>query len=63
MADTVERERAYRGSELVTIIKGRIGRGTVEIRNAHGFIETVKGKELTAIDPREPESKLTFEKP
>lgn len=56
-----ERKRAYRGEEVVTILKGRPGRrGKVEIRNAFGYTETVDGKTLQAIPADEPIAKLKF---
>jgi len=46
-----ERERAYRGDELVTVIEGTPGkRGKVKIRNQYGFLEEVSGKSLTPLD-------------
>jgi hypothetical protein len=56
-----ERQRAYRGEEVVTVLKGKPGsRGKVEIRNAFGFTEAVPGKSLKAIPADEPVAKLRF---
>lgn len=59
-----ERVRAYRGDELVTVLKGKIGgRGSTQIRNSHGFPETVKAKELKAIPADEKVAKLRYGDP
>lgn len=59
-----ERERAYLGGQRVTIIEGKIGRrGKVKVRNAFGFVEEVDAKDLTKIDPSEPDAKLKFGDP
>ena len=58
-----ERQRAYFNGKLVTILKGKPGkRGKAEIRNHYGLKQTVDAKELQAIDPREPESRLRYER-
>lgn len=57
-----ERQRAYRGQELVTILKGRPGkRGKVEIRNAFGFKETVNGKDLEPVPESESNAVLRYQ--
>ena len=59
-----ERLRAYRGEEVVTVLKGKIGgRGSTTIRNSHGFTETVKSKELSRIVGNEKLAKLRYGDP
>lgn len=56
-----ERERAYRGEEIVTVLEGRIGsKRLVTIRNSRGFVEKVRGKELGRIPANDPKSKLRY---
>ena len=58
-----ERERAYRGQELVTVLEGKIGkRGRVKIRNGHGFVEEVSGKVLTPVPKTDKLAKLRYGK-
>lgn len=58
------RERAYRGEEVVTVLKGKIGgRGQTEIRNSHGFTETVKARELERIPADDKHSRLRYGDP
>lgn len=59
-----ERERAYRGEEVVTVLKGKIGgKGSTQIRNSYGFTETIKAKELKRIPSEEKVAKLHYGEP
>lgn len=60
-----ERKRAYRGEEIVTILKGKVGsRGKVTIRNAYGFVEEdIPAKTLTKIPADEPIAVLHYGEP
>lgn len=62
-----ERQRAYRGEELVTVLDGieRVGkRGKVKIRNQHGFVEEeVDGRDLELVPDNEPHATLKYQTP
>jgi hypothetical protein len=60
-----ERQRAYRGEEVVTILKGKPGgRGKCDIRNAHGYEEkAVPAKTLVPVPEDEPHAVLHYGDP
>jgi hypothetical protein len=59
------RERAYLGEEIVTVLSsdGNGKNANVEIRNAFGFVTTVKAHELKKMDDADPSKSFVFASP
>ena len=56
------RERAYLGEEIVTVLSatGNRKNAKVEVRNAFGFVKTVKASELRRMTDDDPAKTFDF---